>query len=172
MLSTAGDGRHPWRRRTPQGVAYRDIMEHHSAGGYSGLMLAARITLAHFSVSAAMSLPKSAAEPPSTVPPRSASRALILGSASAVLNSLLSLSTISAGVLRGAPTPYHVLASNPGRKSPTVGMSGSASERVAVVTASACSLPALMYSIAAGMVLNMTCTCPPSRSVSAGPVPR
>ena len=34
-----------------------------------------------------------------------------------------------------------------GRNSPTVGMSGSASERVAVVTASARSLPALMYSI-------------------------
>src|SRR5262245_45008083 len=43
-------------------------------------------------------------------------------------------------------------------------MSGSASERVAVVTASARSLPALMYSIDAGMVENMTCTCPPIRS--------
>ena len=38
------------------------------------------------------------------------------------------------------------LASKPGTKSPTVGMCGSASERVAVVTASARSLPALMYS--------------------------
>src|SRR5262249_15537782 len=37
---------------------------------YSALMLAARITLAHFSVSSAMSLPKSAGEPASTVPPR------------------------------------------------------------------------------------------------------
>ena len=46
-----------------------------------GLMFAALITLAHFSVSSAMSLPKSAGEPASAVPPRSASRALILGSA-------------------------------------------------------------------------------------------
>src|SRR5437773_7338538 len=63
---------------------------------HSGLMLAARMTLPHFSVSSAMSFPKSAAEPPSTVPPMSASRAFILGSARAALNSLLSLPTISA----------------------------------------------------------------------------
>jgi hypothetical protein len=67
------------------------------------LMLAARITLPHFSVSSAMSLPKSAGEPASTTPPNSASRALIVGSARAVLISLLSLSTISAAVFLGAP---------------------------------------------------------------------
>ena len=38
---------------------------------YSGLMLAARITLAHFSMSSAMSFAKSAYEPRSTVPPTS-----------------------------------------------------------------------------------------------------
>ena len=58
---------------------------------HSGLMLAARITLAHFSVSSAMSLPKSAGEPASTVPPRSASRALIFGSASAGVDLLVEL---------------------------------------------------------------------------------
>src|SRR5262249_40093060 len=56
------------------------------------------------------------------------------------------------------------------KNSPTVGMSGSASERVAVVTASARSLPALMYSITEGMEVNVTCTCPPSKSVSEGAV--
>src|SRR5262245_48113167 len=40
---------------------------------HSALMLRARMTLPHFSVSSAMSLPKSAGEPASTVPPRSAS---------------------------------------------------------------------------------------------------
>ena len=65
---------------------------------HSGLTLAARITLPHFSVSSAMSLPNSADEPGSTVPPRSASRALILISARAALISLLSFSAISAGV--------------------------------------------------------------------------
>ena len=43
-------------------------------------MLAARTTLAHFSVSSAISLPKSAGEPGNTVAPRSANRAFSLGS--------------------------------------------------------------------------------------------
>src|SRR5215471_885094 len=51
-------------------------------------------------------------------------------------------------------------------------MSGSTGERVKVVTASARSLPALTYSIDEDMLANMTCTCPPSRSTSAGPAPR
>src|SRR5262249_53540299 len=72
---------------------------------YSALMLAARITLAHFSVSSAMSLPNSAGELATTPPPRSANRALVLGSVRPALMSLLSLSTISAGVFRGAQMP-------------------------------------------------------------------
>src|SRR3954467_2818032 len=39
---------------------------------HAGLMLAARITLAHFSVSSAMNLVKSAGDNASTVPPKSA----------------------------------------------------------------------------------------------------
>src|SRR5262245_56119459 len=50
-------------------------------------------------------------------------------------------------------------------------MSGSTGERVAVVTARARSLPPLTYSIDDDMVANITCTCPPSRSTSAGPAP-
>src|SRR6516165_6979733 len=76
-----------------------------------GLMLAAKITLPHFMVSSAISLAKSAGEPASTVPPRSASRDFILGSARAALISLLSLSAISVGVFLGAPMPYQPLAS-------------------------------------------------------------
>src|SRR5262249_29980951 len=71
----------------------------------SALMLRARITLPHFSVSSAMSFAKSAGESASASPPRSASRALSLGSARPALISLLSFSTISAGVAFGAPTP-------------------------------------------------------------------
>src|SRR5262249_29225021 len=51
-------------------------------------------------------------------------------------------------------------------------MSGSTFERVAVVTASARNLPALIYSIDAAVVTNMICTCPASRSASAGRWPR
>jgi hypothetical protein len=42
-------------------------------------------------------------------------------------------------------------------------MSGSASERLVVVTASARSVPALIYPIEAGMDSNVTCTCPPDQ---------
>jgi hypothetical protein len=48
---------------------------------HSALMLAARMTLAHFSVSSAMSFPKSAGDLASTVPPKPAILAMILGSA-------------------------------------------------------------------------------------------
>ena len=56
--------------------------------------------------------------------------------------------------------------------SPTVGTSGSAWARSAVVTASARSLPARMSATEDGIRSNITCTCPPSRSVSAGGEPR
>jgi hypothetical protein len=56
-------------------------------------------------------LPKSAGEPVCTMYPKSANRAFILGSARAALISLLSLSTISVGVLLGAPMPCQRIAS-------------------------------------------------------------
>src|SRR5262249_17836692 len=77
----------------------------------SALMPVNLTTLPHFSVSSAISLPKSAGEPAITLPLRSASRVFMLGSARPALISLFSFSTISAGVTFGAPTPYHVLAS-------------------------------------------------------------
>jgi hypothetical protein len=71
----------------------------------SGLAPANLTTSAHFSVSSAMSFPKSAGDPVSTVAPRSANRDFVLGSARISLISLLSMSTISAGVFLGTPTP-------------------------------------------------------------------
>src|SRR6266853_818421 len=74
----------------------------------SALMPANLMTLAHFSVSSAMNLPKSAGVPASAVALRSAAnRALIPGLAKPALISLLSLSIISAGVPLGAPMPFH-----------------------------------------------------------------
>ena len=72
---------------------------------HCGLMFAARITLPHFSVSSARSLPYSSRERASGALPRSAIPALILGSARPALISRLSLSMISTGVWRGAPMP-------------------------------------------------------------------
>src|SRR6516165_6710427 len=73
--------------------------------GHSGLILAVRMTLAHFSVSSAMSFPKLAGVIVMGTLPRSARRAFIPGSVRAALISLLSLSTISVGVFLGAPRP-------------------------------------------------------------------
>src|ERR1700731_2822627 len=78
---------------------------------YSGLMLAALITLAHFSVSPTKCFSNSDGGPLSTLPPRSVIRALSVGSASPALISLLRRSTTSLGVFFGAPTPNHTAAS-------------------------------------------------------------
>src|SRR6516164_5931532 len=114
-LTTAGGA----VRRTGIWNIWQDRADHYA------LMPANFTALPHFSVSSAMSLPKSAGEPASNMPPMSASCALILGSARPALISLLSLSTTSVGVFLGAPTPNQTLSSYPGTNSPTVGMSGS-----------------------------------------------
>jgi hypothetical protein len=76
------------------------------------------------------------------VQPNSPSRAFIPGSARAAFVSLLSLSTIAIGVFLGAAKPVQSLASKPGTYSAAVGMSGSASNRAALVAASGTSFPA------------------------------
>src|ERR1044072_4501638 len=72
---------------------------------YSTLMPANLITFVHFSMASETSVPNSAGEPPTGVPPSSVIRCLILGSARAALSSLLSRSMISAGGPLGAPAP-------------------------------------------------------------------
>src|SRR5262245_33584944 len=63
-------------------VRRSEFMECAGADGtYSGLIPANFTTLAHFSVSSAMSLPNSAGEPAFTIPPRPISRAFTWGSA-------------------------------------------------------------------------------------------
>src|SRR5262245_45772373 len=68
-------------------------------------------TFAHLSVSSLRSFANPAGESASAVPPSTASRCLTCASASAALISLLSRSTITAGVFLGATTPNHELAS-------------------------------------------------------------
>src|SRR6478609_10127151 len=87
--------------------AYRDVMEYRLRNArYSGLMLAARITLPHFSVSSAMNFPSSAGVIGIGTAPMSANCAAIFGSARDTLISMLRLLTISAAVFLGAPIPY------------------------------------------------------------------
>src|SRR4051794_34501894 len=78
---------------------------------HSALMLAARTTLPHLSVSSERKVANSAGPPVIAVLPMLASRALIFGSVKAVLISLLSIVTIPVGVPLGAQTPLHELAS-------------------------------------------------------------
>src|SRR4249920_1646396 len=76
---------------------------------HSALMLAARITLAHLSVSSMTSLVNSPGETTSTEPPRSPMRPLITGSARPLFTSLLRISIVAAGVSFGTPKPSHPL---------------------------------------------------------------
>ena len=82
--------------------------------------------------------------------------------------------TISGGVPAGASRPNHELASNPftGPAAAIVGTSGSAALRSLLVTASAMSLPDLIWGSAEGRLSNITSIVPPIRSSSAGLDPR
>src|SRR5262245_39063395 len=100
-------------QQTGPGEQHRQHVESDSRNGsygmsadHSGLMLAARTTFAHFSVSSPRSLLYSAGESARGVLPRSTIRALIRGSARLALIARLSLSMSSTGVLRGTPTPW------------------------------------------------------------------
>src|ERR1700730_16257250 len=115
-----------------------------------------------------MNLPKVVGEPITGTLPKSARWAFNFGVARPALISVLSLSTTCVGVFLGAPMPHHELTSYPGTNSLTVGRSGNVSDRVIVDTASGRTLLALMYSREVGRLSNMTCTCPASKSVSAG----
>ena len=78
----------------------------------------------------------------------------------------------SLGVPAGASTPNQVPMSKSFRPtSASVGTSGRADERRPVLTASARSLPALMWGSTGVMVSKDRVTCPPSRSVVSGPLP-
>src|SRR5690349_5235309 len=68
------------------------------------------ITFAHRLVASAISVAKSDGDPVATVPPKPAIHDAISGSTRTALISRLSRATASAGVLRGAPMPNHVLA--------------------------------------------------------------
>src|SRR5262245_2185510 len=75
------------------------------------LIFAARMTLPHFSFSAAMNFPNSAGEVAKTVSPQSTIVCLILGSARPALIALLSTSMLAGGVSFGAVTPNQPTAS-------------------------------------------------------------
>src|SRR5215471_13921295 len=106
----AADLRH--RLPTAERFSATGVTEHWiGLPGQSALMLAARITLPHFSASSSMNFPNAADVIDIGSTPKLASRAFMRGSAATALISVLSLSITSAGVSFGAPTPYHWFAS-------------------------------------------------------------
>jgi hypothetical protein len=78
---------------------------------YVGRILPTLMTLAHFSVSAAISFSKSAEEPGSVVAPRSEKCSLSLALERCALTAPFSFAMISAGVALGATRPPQPLAS-------------------------------------------------------------
>ena len=106
------------------------------------------------------------------VPPRSASRALIFGSASAALISLLSLSMISVGVLAARRPRTSRSPRSRARTRPRSGHRAAPPSESPASPQARAILPALMCSIDEGRLSNMTWTCPLIRSVSAGAEPR
>src|SRR5262245_31553127 len=91
--------------------ATRDVITDRSPSSLLRLDVCCSDHLAHFSVSSAISLPKSADDWGSAVAPSSVRRALMLGCARPALISLFSLSMISVDVFLGTATPFQVLAS-------------------------------------------------------------
>src|SRR5207253_8858280 len=80
--------------------------------------------------------------------------------------------TISGGVPAGANTPCQEPTSNPATPdSASVGTSGATDERLAVVTASARSLPAFASGHAVVILSKVIATRPPTTSCSAGGLP-
>src|SRR4029078_1762032 len=116
-----------WRRRRPDeiparrrqagdgavtsGRAQSGGAENVFAARYSTFAPDAFTTFSHLAVSSALILPNSSGVPLISMPPSSTILAWILGSASARLSSLLSLSMIARGVSFAVPTPNHALAS-------------------------------------------------------------
>ena len=68
--------------------------------------------------------------------------------------------TMARGVPAGATMPYQTVASNPGSVSATVGRSGSAVARFALVMDSAFSLPVFTCGIAPGVEAKVTWMAP------------
>ena len=111
----------PWavpdQRRTTRALAFTEHIEAfferercaasgtHALLHHSTEMPADYTTTPHFSVSSASSLPNSAGDIGIGVPPSSAMRACIFGSASAAVTALLSTSIASGGVPFGAEMP-------------------------------------------------------------------
>ena len=100
-----------------------------------------------------------------------ASRALTSGCSSAWLMTLFMRATTAAGVPAGASTPNQASVSKPGSASARAGTSGRLWWRLAVVTASASTRPALICADHGGRLPIITCDSPLITAATAGAAP-
>src|SRR5262249_50632110 len=113
------DSGHKFKPMVPVATCYEPTFSPNGCYGifgqdradHSALILADRITLAHFATSSAMSFPNSAGVIGIGAPPSSARRDLSLGSARPALISRFSVAMISGGVFLGALMLNHTLTS-------------------------------------------------------------
>ena len=138
----------------------------------SGLMFAVRTTLAHFSVSSTMNLPKSAGEPGNAAAPRSVNRAFSLGIGEAGIDLPVEfLDDLGGRVSRRADA-------SPGARLVTrheLAHRWNVRQHFRTRCRGYCQRAQLaVFDVLDRLVMepNMTCTCPPSRSISAAAPPR
>src|ERR1700704_5954644 len=98
----------------------------------------------------------SAGEPPIGVAPGASRPVFTLGAFTASLHSLASFALMSPGRPAGPSRPHHTPVSNPGSPdSAIVGTSGRTGERIAVVTPSGRTAPAVTCAIDSGILLKV-----------------
>ena len=141
--------------------------------GLLGFDVRCRITLAHFSVSSAMSLPKSPGDPGSTHAPSSASRALMLGLGEACVDLLVELvDDVGRRVLGRADADSTRSPRSPPRNRRRRHVRQRLRARRRGHRQRAQLAGPDVFDRMAGEVSKAICTCPPSRSVSMGRRPR
>src|SRR4051794_11710042 len=128
------------------------------------------MTFAHLVLSARNSAADSSGVMPMAVKPSAAIFSFISGSAISLMISRLRRAIISFGVPAGTMNANHPSPSISGYPaSAIVGTSGSAGDRLGLVTAKPRSLPSFIWGTAGGSDVNAIGVCPPSVEAAAGP---
>ena len=139
---------------------------------HSGLMPANFTTFAHFSVSSAINLPKSAGDPANGTSRRVGKALPHLGIGKSGVDLSIEPVDYVGGRGFGSDNPIPTVCLIARQKFAHGRDVRQNLRRLAVVTASARSAPALIWASEAGTTPNVICTSPLSRAVSAGASPR
>src|SRR5262249_38188564 len=171
QTARAGSGENDPNRSSPvQCFAYRIWGHRLGFANHSGLMLAARITLAHLAVSDLMTTANSSGELREASRPSCAIRSRMSACTAICTMSVCTLLMTAAGVPAGANSPNQEMASKSGKPdSARVGSSEMIGERLSDVTARPRSLPSRTSGRIAPMFRSVMVTRPPITSVRTAP---